>query len=82
MGIGTSVFLLALGAILAFAVDVESAGAFNVNTIGIILMVAGGIGLLLSMVFWNSWGGFNRRTTTVVDDGPTTRRRVVEDEVI
>ena len=81
MGIGTSVFLLALGAILAFAIDVESAGAFNINTIGVILMIVGAIGLVLSMMFWNSWGGF-RRSTTVVDDRPTTRRRVVEDEVI
>ena len=81
MGIGTSVFLLAVGAILAFAVDVESAGGFNINTIGIILMIAGAVGLVLSMMFWNSWGGFNRsRRTTVVDDGPTTRRRVVEED--
>ena len=45
MGIGTSVFLLAVGEILAFAIEVESAGAFNINTIGIILMIAG-IGIL------------------------------------
>ena len=81
MGIGTSVFLLAVGAILAFAVEVESAGAFNINTIGIILMIAGAVGLVLSMMFWNSWGGFSRRTT-VVDDGPATRRRVVQEDIV
>ena len=80
MGIGTSVFLLAVGAILAFAIDAESAGAFNINTIGVILMIAGGVGIVVSTMFWNSWGG-RRRRTTVVDDRPTTRR-VVERDVI
>ncbi|HEX7168698.1 MAG TPA: DUF6458 family protein [Acidimicrobiales bacterium] len=82
MGIGTSVFLLAIGAILAFAIEVESAGGFNINTIGVILMIAGAIGVVLSMMFWSSWGGVGGRRTTVVEDAPVTRRRVVEDEVI
>ena len=47
MGIGASVFLLAVGAILAFAVNVEASG-FDINTIGIILMVAGALGLLMT----------------------------------
>lgn len=67
MGIGASLFLLAVGAILTFAVEVTAEG-FNLNTIGIILMVIGGLGLLLSMVFWNSWGGINRTERTVVRD--------------
>ena len=78
MGIGTSIFLLAVGAILAFAVNVETDG-FNLETIGTILMVVGAVGVLLSMVFWNSWGGLHRRD--VVVDGPITRRRIVEEEV-
>jgi len=77
MGMGTSLFLLAVGAILAFAVNVTTTG-FNLNTIGVILMIVGAIGVLLSLAFWNSWGGFNR--TTVVDGGGR-RRRVVEEEV-
>jgi hypothetical protein len=67
MGIGVSLILIAAGAILAFAVHASS-GTFNVHTIGIILLVVGAIGVVLSMVFWSSWGGFgrNRETTTTV----------------
>ncbi len=53
MGIGVSVFLLAVGAILAFAIDVTAEGV-NLNTIGIILMIVGAIGLLVSLVFASS----------------------------
>ena len=68
MGIGASLFLTAAGAILAFAVDVQTEG-FNLNTIGVILMIVGIIGIILSMMFWSSWGGFNNgNTTTVVRD--------------
>jgi uncharacterized protein DUF6458 len=70
MGIGVSLFLLAIGAILAFAVDVTTEG-FNLNTMGIILMIVGGVGLLFSMLFWGSWGP-NRRDERVV-----TREREV-----
>ena len=40
MGFGTGLFLVAVGAILRFAVDVQTNG-FNVHTIGVILMVVG-----------------------------------------
>jgi hypothetical protein len=70
MGIGVSLLLLAIGAILNFAVDVQTDG-FNLNTIGVILMIVGGIGLLFSMFFWGSWGP-NRREERVV-----TREREV-----
>lgn len=53
MGIGVSVFLLAVGAILAFAIEVTTEGV-NLNTIGIILMIVGAIGLLVSLVFASS----------------------------
>jgi len=66
MGIGVSIFLVAVGAILAFAVDVQTRG-FNVNTVGIILMIVGGIGLLLSLLFWSSMP-WSRREDTVVHD--------------
>jgi hypothetical protein len=73
MGIGTSVFLIALGAILDFAVKVSTRG-FNLNTIGLILMIVGAVGLLLSFVFWGSWGGFGgySRSRRVVQDGNQT----------
>jgi hypothetical protein len=56
MGIGTSIVLIAVGAILRFAVTVTASG-FNIHTIGVILMVAGAVGLVLSAIFWSSWGG-------------------------
>ena len=74
MGIGTSLFLIAVGAILDFAVHPTNSHGFDINTIGMILMAVGAVGLILSLLFWNSWGGFNRaggRTVvrdTYVDD--------------
>ncbi len=65
MGFGVSLFLIAVGAILDFAVDVQTSG-FNLNTIGVILMIVGGIGLLMSLLFWSSWGGPHRHEEHVV----------------
>jgi hypothetical protein len=69
MGIGVSLILIAVGAILTWAVSATVSGV-DINTIGVILMIVGAIGLLLSLMFWSSWGGFSgaRRRTTVVDD--------------
>ena len=50
MGIGISVFLIAVGAILAFAVEWAVQG-IDINTVGVILMIAGAIGLLWSLLF-------------------------------
>ncbi len=47
-------FLIAVGAVLTFAIDVESSSGFNINTIGIILMVVGAIGLLVTMFVFGS----------------------------
>jgi hypothetical protein len=71
MGIGVSLILIAVGAILTWAVTATTSG-ININTVGVILMVVGFAGLVLSLMFWSSWGGFGsrRQTTTVVDDGP------------
>ena len=55
MGIGVSIFLMAVGAVLAFAVNVEADG-FNINTVGIILMIVGALGLLASMVIFGNRG--------------------------
>ncbi|HYD10415.1 MAG TPA: DUF6458 family protein [Acidimicrobiales bacterium] len=57
MGIGVSVFLIAVGAILSFAIDVTTEGV-NLDTVGVILMIVGAIGLLMSMLFWSSWAPF------------------------
>ena len=82
MGIGVSLILIAVGAVLAFAVHVTTSG-FNVNTVGYILLVVGVVGALISLVFWSSWGGVGGARRTVVDEGPVARRRtVVEDDVV
>ena len=67
MGIGVSLILIAAGAILTWAIDVSTSSSFNLHTIGIILLVVGAIGVLLSLIFWSSWGGFggNRETTVI-----------------
>ena len=69
MGIGISLFLLAVGAILTFAVNVTAEGV-NLDTVGIILMIVGAIGLLMSLLFWSSFAPFagERRETYVRDD--------------
>jgi hypothetical protein len=54
-----SLFLIAVGAILTWAVT-ATANGLDVNTVGVILMIIGLVGLLLSLVFWSSWGGTGR----------------------
>jgi hypothetical protein len=61
MGITTSLLLIAAGAIMRFAVTAQATG-FSVHTVGVILMIVGTIGAILSIAFWASWGGFGRRT--------------------
>jgi len=69
MGLGVGIFLTAIGAILAFAVNAEVSGV-NIHTVGWILMIVGIAGVVLSMIFWSSWGGPGGvRRRTVVDDG-------------
>ena len=70
MGIPVSLFLIAGGPILAFAVTGRS-DAVDVPTVGWILMAAGFVGLLLSLVLWDTWagGGFWSRQA-----GPPPRR--------
>jgi Domain of unknown function (DUF6458) len=74
MGITGGLVLIAIGAILRFAVDVSTNGV-DVHMIGVILMIVGAVAVVLSLVFWSTWGGFHRRE--VYDDG--RGRRVVDD---
>ena len=72
MGLGVSIFLIAVGAILVWAVNASVSG-LEIDTIGVILMVVGILGLVLSMIFWSSWGGpgyWSSRRRTYVDEGP------------
>ena len=72
MGIGGSIFLIAVGAILAFAVHV-SVGWLSLNVVGYVLMLAGLVGLLLTLWFWS-----NRRRT-VSTPVPVEPERVVDE---
>jgi hypothetical protein len=66
MGIGVSVFLLAVGAILTFAVETEAEG-ININTVGIILMIAGALGLLITMLVFGDRGDRDEQRTVIRD---------------
>lgn len=68
MGISVSILLIAVGAILTWGVTADADG-LDVNNIGVILMIVGLLGLVLSMIFWSSFGGFHRRAT-YVEGGP------------
>lgn len=70
MSIGVSMFLVAIGAIIAFAVDAE-VGWLDLEVVGWVLMIAGVAGLLLTLMLWQ-----RRRTVSVVNDG---RTRTVEE---
>jgi hypothetical protein len=72
MGIGSSLFLIAVGAILFFAIDADVSG-IEISTVGVILMVIGVIGLLISLFFLSEWR--SRHRTAVVDDRPVVRDR-------
>jgi hypothetical protein len=67
MGIGISVFLIAVGAVLTFAVNVTTSNAVNLHTIGVILMAVGAIGLLATLTVFSSWGT-GRRNDVVVEE--------------
>lgn len=82
MGFGVGIFLAAVGAVLAFAVNVSSNGAVDIHTVGWILLIVGIVGMLLSLAFWSSWAGpgyfAGRRRTTYVDGaaGPTRHETI------
>jgi hypothetical protein len=67
--LGLSLFLIAVGAILAYAVDYAVTGV-DIAAVGYILMVVGFIGLLLSLLFWTSFAplGAGRRREYYDDD--------------
>ena len=92
MGIAVSLLLIAFGAILTWAVNKEPSG-LDLDAVGVILMVVGLVGFVLSLLWWQSWwgGGYFRRSTAYADprydyDAPpraaAPRRRVVEEEEV
>lgn len=91
MGLVISLILIAIGAILIWGVNAESTD-FNVDAVGVILMIVGFVALLLSMMMWRSWfgpGAFTSRRMYVDHGGAAAppaadpyagRRRVVHEE--
>lgn len=75
MGITLSLLLVAAGAILRYAVSALVSGV-NLQTVGLILMVVGAVGVVLSLAAWSTWGGWRRRD--VVADGSVVRTVVEE----
>jgi hypothetical protein len=85
MGLVVSMVMITIGAVMRFAVSATAEG-IDVHMVGVILMLVGILGAVLSIAFWASWGGFNniggRRTTVVtsapvVTAAPTTVERTV-----
>lgn len=64
MGISVSILLIAAGAILKWAVTASTSG-INLQTVGMVLFIVGIVGLITSMMFWSSWGGFGNRRSTM-----------------
>ncbi len=73
MNIGVSIFLITLGAILTFAVHVSTTG-FDINTVGVILLVVGSAWLLLSLVLLA-----NRRTAAARSNAVVEERRIYDE---
>lgn len=73
MGIGAGITLLAIGAILAFAVDATLSG-IDIQVIGVILMVCGALGLVLAVLVV---GRRRDRTVGVAEERVITRDRDV-----
>ena len=92
MTLGVSLLLVAAGAILIWGVTGEASG-IDVDAIGVILIVVGIVGFILSLVFWDRWGagtpwGGGARRVTRVEGAPVqrtvaapARTTVVEEEV-
>jgi hypothetical protein len=82
MGIGFSIFLLAVGAILTFAVDATVAG-IDIRVVGVILMAAGVLGLVLTMVVFTPRRNRSVTATHTVDGSPSPAvgQRVTDQEI-
>lgn len=79
MGIGTSIFLIAVGAILKFAVKTDVSG-IEISTVGVILMIVGIIGLLISLLYMTMWAD-RRRGTVAAEPVEVVRERQYVDRI-
>jgi len=78
MGIGTSIFLIAIGAILRFAVTATVSG-IDIATVGTILLVVGIIGLLISLLYATMWADRTRPPAADRTTAPPADREVVRE---
>lgn len=74
MGIGGSIFLIAIGAIIAFGVNVQL-GWLDLSVVGWVLMLAGFVGLILTLYWWNT-----RRREVAADQPVNVERQVVNNQ--
>lgn len=76
MGLPVSLILIAVGAILAFAIDQDPNPSVDIDVVGWVLMGVGLVGILLSLLWWERWGpgywGWNRGYPA---EGPYPPRR-------
>ncbi len=93
MGIGLGLILIALGAVLTWAVEADVSG-LDIRVVGVIMMLLGLTLVLLDLFFWRSWTADRWGRATYVEDAPVPverrryaywprRRRatIVEDDV-
>jgi hypothetical protein len=84
VGIPVSLILIAVGAILAFAINQRSGSSVDVDVVGWILMIVGLVGLLLSLLLWERWGpgywGWRRGPAAYPPGAGYGRRRTVVEE--
>jgi hypothetical protein len=71
VGIGTGIFLIAVGAILRYGVE-DSVNGIDLPVIGLILMIVGVIGLAISLLYMTMW---SRRGRDIDRDRPVARER-------
>ena len=79
MSIGVGLFLIAVGAILAFAVRDSTIGNLDVSVVGVILMIVGAAGTTISMLVWNKYTPSRRRARLIERELPGGR--VIEREI-
>jgi len=81
-GLTVGLILIAVGAILVWAVTGEASGV-DIDAVGWILMIVGAISALLALIFWAGWWDRGYRRREYVEGEPVARprrRRVVEEE--
>lgn len=78
MGTGVSVFLIAIGAILTFALENDFIDGVDLDVVGMILMAAGVLGLVMFMAVWGPRRDRVVQRTVVEPTAPVVERRVYE----